>query len=184
MHVVWQILLLGVLAGADNVQVAAAISMAPLTRARRALFALAFATCEIATPLLGLIFFRALEARFGTWVDQIAPLIVALCGAVIIVLALKDRDELEQLVNHRWTLATLPLLLSLDNLLIGVSLGTLPFPLPLAAATIGTVSAAMCVLGIAGGARIRRWVPEHASIISGLYLFVIAAVMWTGGNRG
>jgi putative Mn2+ efflux pump MntP len=178
-----QILLLGILAGADNVQVAAAISMAPLTRARRALFALAFALCEISTPLLGLVFFRALEARYGSWLDQLAPFIVAACGVVIIVLALKDRDELEHLVNHRGTLATLPLLLSLDNLLIGVSLGTMPFPLPLAAATIGAVSASMCVLGIAGGARVRRWIPEHASVISGLYLFVIAGVMWTGSHH-
>jgi putative Mn2+ efflux pump MntP len=175
-----QIILLGILAGSDNLQVAAAISMAPLIRARRTLFALAFCICEITTPLLGLLFIHSLHARFGVWIDRLAPLIVIASGIVIIVVALKDRDDLERLINHRWTIAALPLSLSLDNLLIGVSLGTVGYPLPLAAATIGAVSASMCLIGMAGGVRIRRWIPEHASVVCGLYLIVIAAMMWAG----
>jgi putative Mn2+ efflux pump MntP len=173
-----QIVLLGVLAGSDNLQVAAAISMAPLTRARRVAFALAFCACEIGTPLLGLLMIHSLQSRFGPWAERVAPLIVIFCGAVILLLALTDRDELERLVNRRWTIAALPLSLSFDNLLIGVSLGAFGYPVAFAAATVGSVSASMCILGIAGGARIRRWVPAHASVISGLYLLVIAAFMW------
>jgi putative Mn2+ efflux pump MntP len=173
-----QIVLLGVLAGIDNLQVAAAISMMPLTRARRMLFAVVFSACEIATPLLGLLLIGALRARWEVWIDGIAPLIMVSCGIAIIVLAFKDRDELEKLVNRRWTVVGLPLSLSLDNLLIGISLGTLDYPLPLAAATIGCVSAVMCVAGIAGGARLRRWIPEHAEVVSGIYLIVIAGMMW------
>lgn len=172
-----RIILLGILAGSDNLQVATAISMAPLTRARRVLFALAFCACEIATPLLGLLFIGSLQARFP-WVNRLAPAVVVTCGVVILFLAFRDADELETLVNHRWTLAALPLSLSLDNLLIGVSLGAFGYPLPFAAATIGAVSASMCVIGIAGGARLRRWIPRHASVVSGLYLIVIAAIMW------
>lgn len=172
-----QILLLGVLAGSDNLQVAAAISMAPLTRARRTLFALAFCACEIATPLLGLLLVGSLQARFG-WVSRLAPLIVVSCGGVILFLAFKDHDELETLVNHRWTVAALPLSLSFDNLLIGVSLGAFRYPLTFAATAVGSISACMCLIGIAGGARLRRWIPRHAGAVSGLYLIVIAAMMW------
>jgi putative Mn2+ efflux pump MntP len=173
-----QIVLLGVLAGSDNLQVAAAISMVPLTRSRRLLFAAAFCICEISTPLAGLFFMRTLHARFGPWIDRLAPAIVVVCGVAILYLALTDRDELEKLVNRRWTVAALPLSLSVDNLLIGVSLGAIGYPLPLAAATVGCVSACMCIIGITGGARIRRWIPAHASVVSGLYLIVIAAFMW------
>ena len=175
-----QIVLLGVLAGSDNLQVAAAISMAPLTRARRALFALAFCACEISPPILGVLLIGTLRARFGRWIDRLSPGIVVFCGVVILFLALRDRDELEKIVNHRWTLAALPLSLSLDNLLIGVSLGAFGYPLALTAAAVGAVSACMCLIGIAGGTRIRRWVPRYASVLSGLYLIVIAAVMWSG----
>jgi putative Mn2+ efflux pump MntP len=173
-----RIILLGVLAGLDNLQVAAAISMTPLTRMRRTLFALAFCACEISTPLLGLVLMNLVRVRFGHWIDRIAPLILVACGAVIIYLALRDNDQLEKLVNNRWTLVGLPLSLSFDNLLIGVSLGTFGYPLPLAAMTVGSVSACMCLFGIAGGTSIRRWIPAHAEMISGLYLIAIAAMMW------
>jgi putative Mn2+ efflux pump MntP len=173
-----QIILLGVLAGLDNLQVAAAISMTPVTRMRRTLFALAFCACEISTPLLGLLLMNTLRVRFGHWIDRIAPLILVACGTVIIYLALRDNDQLEKLVNNRWTLVGLPLSLSFDNLLIGVGLGTFGYPLPLAAMTVGSVSACMCLFGIAGGTRIRRWIPTHAEMISGLYLIAIAAMMW------
>jgi putative Mn2+ efflux pump MntP len=137
----------------------------------------------MATPLLGLIFMRSLQGRFGPWVDRLGPFILVACGIGILILALKDRDELERIVNYRWTVAALPLSLSLDNLLIGVSLGTFGYPLPLAAATIGIISACMCLFGIIGGARIRRWIPERANVVSGAYLIVIAVVMWAG-DRG
>ena len=173
-----RIILLGVLAGLDNLQVAAAISMTPLTRTRRALFALAFCACEISTPLIGLLMMNAVRVRFGHWIDRVAPLILVACGVVIIYLALRDNDQLEKLVNNKWTLVGLPLSLSFDNLLIGISLGTFGYPLPLAAMTVGSVSACMCLVGIAGGARIRRWIPAHAELISGFYLIAIAAMMW------
>ncbi len=174
----FRIILLGVLAGLDNLQVAAAISMTPLTRTRRALFAITFCFCEISTPLAGLLLVRLLHNRFGEWIDRAAPFIVVTCGVVILLLALNDNDKLEKLVNNKWTVVGLPLSLSFDNLLIGVSLGTFGYPLPLAAATVGTVSASMSLIGIAGGARIRRWIPDYAQVISGVYLIAIAAMMW------
>jgi putative Mn2+ efflux pump MntP len=173
-----RIILLGVLAGLDNLQVGAAISMTPLTRTRRQLFALAFCICEISTPLLGLLLMNAVRVRLGRWADGIAPVVLVACGIVIIYLAMRDDDQLEKLVNSRWTLLGLPVSLSFDNLLIGFSLGTLGYPLPLAAMTVGSVSACMCLFGIAGGARIRRWIPAHAELISGFYLIAIAAMMW------
>lgn len=173
-----RLMFLGVLAGLDNLQVAAAISLTPITRTRRVLFALAFCTCEISTPLAGLLLVRLLHARFGPWIDRAAPLIIVTCGVGILLLALKGSDELEKVVNNRWTVIGLPLSLSFDNLLIGVSLGTFGYPLPLAAAVVGSVSACMCLVGMAGGTRIRRWIPEYAQVVSGLYLIAIAAMMW------
>ena len=173
-----RLMFLGVLAGLDNLQVAAAISLTPITRTRRVLFALAFCTCEISTPLAGLLLVRLLHARFGTWIDRAAPLIIVTCGVGILLLALRGSDELEKVVNNRWTVIGLPLSLSFDNLLIGVSLGTFGYPLPLAAAVVGSVSACMCLAGMAGGTRIRRWIPDYAQVVSGLYLIAIAAMMW------
>ena len=173
-----QLFLLGVLAGIDNLQVAAAISVAPLARARRMLLLAAFATCEIASPLIGVFFAHALKTRLGLSFDGIAPFVVVACGIAIVWLALREKDDDQPLVYSRWTLVGLPIFLSLDNLLIGVSATTLGHPPALAALVIGAISAALCATGILAGARISRLIPERAELASGCALIAIAASMW------
>lgn len=174
-----QLFLLGVLAGIDNLQVAAAVSIAPLERARRRVLLAAFAACEIASPLVGVFFAHALEARFGISFDGIAPFVVVACGVAILWRAWRANDDDElPLTTGRWMLVGLPVTLSFDNLLIGVSAATLGHPPVLAALVIGTISAALCVAGIVGGARISRLIPGRAELVSGCALLVIAASMW------
>jgi putative Mn2+ efflux pump MntP len=172
------IIFLGVLAGLDNLQVAAAISLTPLTRARRGLFAVAFCVCEMGMPLVGLLLLRIVHVGFGDVLDRAAPLIVVTCGVMILLMTLRGTDGLEKLVNNKWMAIGLPLSLSFDNLLIGVSLGAFGYPLPLSAAIVGGVSASMSLIGLAGGSRLRRLIPEYAQIVSGIYLIAIAAMMW------
>jgi putative Mn2+ efflux pump MntP len=173
-----RLLLLGVLAGIDNLQVAAAISDAPLARTRRMLLIVAFAICEIASPLIGVFIAHALRTRFDINFDGIGPFVVAACGVAIVWLALREKDDAKPLINSRWTLIGLPLSLSFDNLLIGISVASLGYPPTLAALVIGTISAALCVIGILAGARISRLIPERAELVSGCALIMIAASMW------
>jgi manganese efflux pump family protein len=173
-----QLLLLGVLAGIDNLQVAAAISVAPLARTRCMLLIASFAFCEIASPLIGVYFAHALKTRFAISFEGIGPFVVVACGMAIVWLALRKDDDAEALINSRWTLIGLPISLSFDNLLIGVSAASLGYPPALAALTIGAISAALCVTGILAGARISRLIPERAELVSGCALIIIAASMW------
>jgi putative Mn2+ efflux pump MntP len=164
--------LLGVVAGLDNLQVAAAISMTPLTRSRRALFALAFTVCEVGSPMLGVVGVRSLTVG-------VVPLVVAACGLAIIGFAFTERGVMP-IVNSRWTVIGLPLSLSFDNLLLGAGAGAAGIAPLAAAATIGCVSASMALLGIVAGGRVRSWIPEKIEIVSGVYLVAIAAMMWLG----
>jgi len=173
-----QLFFLGVLAGIDNLQVAAAIGVAPMPRTRRTLLIAAFAACEIASPVLGVYLTYVLGTRFDVSLEGIAPLVVVACGVAIVVRALRERDEEKPLFASRWTLIGLPLSLSLDNLLIGVSAATLGYPPALAALVIGAISAALCVTGIVAGARMARLIPKRAELVSGCALIVIAASMW------
>lgn len=174
-----RLLLLGVLAGIDNLQVAAAMSVAPIARTRRMLLLAAFATCEIASPLIGVTLAHFLRTRFDVAFDGIGPFVVIACGVTILVLALREKDEdAEAIVNSRWTLIGVPLSLSLDNLLIGVSATTLGYPLALAALVIGATSATLCAIGVIAGARISRLIPGRAEVVSGVALIIIAASMW------
>jgi putative Mn2+ efflux pump MntP len=173
-----RLLLLGLLAGIDNVQVAAAISAAPLARRRRLLLATSFALCEIASPLLGVLLAHLLRTKFGVVLDGVGPLVVVACGIAIVWLALRDDDDAKQLLASRWTLIGLPLSLSVDNLLIGVSAVSLGYPPALAALVIGATSATMCVIGVVAGERMARLIPARAELVSGCALIVIAASMW------
>lgn len=173
-----QLFLLGVLAGIDNLQVAAAISVAPLARTRRMLLIATFAFCEIASPLIGVYFAHALKTRFAISFEGIGPFVVVACGIAIVWRALREDDDAKPLVNSRWTLIGLPISLSFDNLLIGVSAASLGYPPALSALTIGTISAVLCVTGILAGARISRLIPERAELVSGCALIIIAASMW------
>lgn len=176
-----QLFFLGILAGLDNLQVATAVGVLPLARARRMLLIAAFAVCEIATPLIGVFFASALQKRFNLSFEALGPFVVAACGVAIVWLALRGEELVKPLSNSRWLLIGLPISLSFDNLLIGVSASSLGQPLLLAALIIGITSAALCVTGILAGTRIARLIPRRAELVSGCALIVIAASMWIRG---
>ena len=173
-----RLFLLGVLAGLDDLEVAAAASIAPLTRARRLLLMAAFALCEFTSPLLGVAAAHVLRTRFHLAFDGIGPFVVAACGAAIVWLALREDGDAQTLVNSRWTVVGLPLSLSIDNVLIGFSAATIGDPPVLAALVIGGTSAALAVIGILAGARIARLIPGRAELVSGCALLAIAVSMW------
>lgn len=169
------ILLLGLLVGLDNLQVGAGLGLLRMSAARRWAFAGAFALCETVMPLAGLALGRAARVRAGAWADAIGIAVLALCGLLIVVLALRGADA-EDLAGSRLALAGLPLSLSFDNLAAGVGLGALGFPVLASALILGLVSGSLCALGLFAGARLRRWVPARAELWSGVYLLVLAAV--------
>lgn len=173
-----RLFLLGVLAGIDDLEVATAISIAPLTRARRLLLIVSFALCEFLSPLLGVLIAQVLRNRFHATFDGIGPFVVIACGAVIVWLAMREHGDATPFVNSRWTVIGLPLSLSFDNIAIGFSAVTLGHPPLLAAAIIGGISAALAVTGILAGSRLARLIPRRAELVSGFTLIVIAASMW------
>ena len=171
------LLVLGMLAGVDNVQAAVALSIAPMTRDRRGLLTLSFVLCEGLTPLIGVGLAHLVQLPPGASLNRFAPLVVIACGVAVLWKAFNDGDG-APIVNSPWTIVTLPLSLSLDNLLIGVSVGSLGYPPAVAALTIGGTSAAMCAAGIAGGSRVGRLMPRYGDVVSGIVLIVIAAARW------
>jgi putative Mn2+ efflux pump MntP len=124
-------------------------------------------------PLLGLAFGRSVAAVAGVWAEGIGIAVLALCGVLIIALALRD-DETPEAAAGNLALAGLPLSLSLDNLAAGVGLGSLGFPVVASALVIGGVSGSLCAFGLFAGGWLRRWVPRRAELWSGVYLLILA----------
>src|ERR1039457_1849321 len=86
------VLLFGVLAGADNLQVCSSIGLLPIERRRRHLLAASFSLCETAAPLLGLALGHLLLRSVAGAAAKAGPLLMLLCGGAVLVGAL-HRDK-------------------------------------------------------------------------------------------
>jgi manganese efflux pump family protein len=168
------VFLLGILVGLDNLEVGAGIGLVPMRTARRLGIALSCFVCETGMPLLGLALGHRLRGLAGAWAEGIGIAVLALCGLVILVLALREEGA-ESLAEGSFALVGLPLALSFDNLAAGVGLGSLGHPVVASALILGGVSGSLCALGLFAGGWLRRWIPKRAELLAGLYLLGLAA---------
>lgn len=86
-----ELLIFGVLAGLDNLQVSAALALLPLRKRRVHLLAAAFCVSEIGGALLGLLLGTALLSVLAPVAEWLAVAAMLVCGLALLVLAL-SRD--------------------------------------------------------------------------------------------
>ena len=169
------LLVIGLLVGVDNLQVASGIGMMPVRTMRKWMIALAFGFCEAVMPLVGLVIGRLLHKSFGSISENIGPFILVVCGLCILYLALRENDA-SKVVNSHWVLFGLPLTLSLDNLFAGVGLGAIGYPILFSALVVGVLSGTMCLIGLCFGNWLRQWMPGNSEVICGAYLVVVGVI--------
>lgn len=170
-----EVLVFGVLAGLDNLQVSASLALLPISRRRLFMLAAAFALSEILAAILGLLLGRGLIVAMGQSIAGLVPFAMLLCGAIVFLLALRDQEQnLEQLVNQPALLLGLPLSLSIDNLIAGAGISFSSTPLVSSALVIGIVSGSMACAGLFLGRVVRRFLPDRVELAVGLYLCFLA----------
>lgn len=169
------ILLLGLLAGLDNLQVGAGLGLARMRPWRRLALAGSFLLCETTMPLAGLALGRLVQRFAGPVAEGIGSLVLAVCGGLIVALAIRGpEDDEPRCADGPLTLIALPVSLSFDNLFVGLGLGSLGFPVIVSALGIGGISGGLGCLGLFAGKRLRRLVPARAELLSGAYLVALA----------
>lgn len=195
-----ELLIFGVLAGLDNLQVSSALALLPLQKRHVHLLAAAFCVSEIGGALLGLLIGKGLLSLVSPVAGWLAPTAMLLCGIAVLILAMaRDEPDIHRLstnrmsadamssdatfagrtsmagfANHRALLLGLPLSLSVDNVVAGAAISFAGYPLLAAALTIGCISAAMACAGLYAGQRLRRFLPERIEVAVGAYLSVLA----------
>lgn len=173
------LLLLGLLTGLDNLQVAPALGLLNLSARRRLAWALAFGLAETLMPFLGLALGLSLHRAFADAAEFLGPVLLVLCGASVVIMGLRRRD-LSAVVASRWALVVVPLSLSFDNLFAGVGAGTEGAPLLVSALVLGGVSTAVGLVGLYAGHLLRRWLPARPELFSGGYLLLlgVGGLVW------
>ncbi len=195
-----ELLIFGVLAGLDNLQVSASLALLPLQKRRLHVLAAAFCVSEIGGALLGLLLGKAVLSLIAPVAEWLAPAAMLGCGIVVLWLALRregakqtelERTHLERthperahseqaggalfgFANQRALLLGLPLTLSIDNVIAGAGIGIAGYPLAMSALIVGSVSAAMACAGLYAGHWFKRFLPQRIEIAVGAYLSVIA----------
>lgn len=178
----FELLILGVVVGSNNF--ATALSLGSLGQAERQWRILSvFAVFEFTVPLVGLWLGARVSGLVADGVEWLGPLLIAALGIWTMQEATRKTDDSERLAQKLtgWRgLVGLSAVMSLDNLVIGFSLGLGGVPILLTASVIALCSVAFAWVGLRIGARGRRAFESTAEAISGLLLVAVAAADWHG----
>jgi putative Mn2+ efflux pump MntP len=168
------IIIFGILAGLDNLEVVPALGLMGLPRSRRWMMAAGFAVFEAIMPLIGLTLGSMCQTLLPI-AEKTGPLTLIACAGLMMYMALREKD-LSRLMGSGWMIVGLPLSLSLDNMVAGVGLGAVGYPILLSAVFIGLISGVMALAGLFCGRLIADWIPEKAEIICAAYLIVLGVI--------
>lgn len=175
------LLFLGAAIGSNNL--AAALSLGSLGAGHRYRVAFVFGVFEFVIPLLGLWIGRLASQWLAVQAGWLGPVLLAVLGLWTMWLAKDPRREDHNIVRKAssWRgLVILAMGLSLDNLVIGFSLGLQQMPPLLVAAMIAGFSVAFTLLGMKLGEVAQTHWGRYAGMGSGLVLVVLAAALWLG----
>src|SRR5882724_4208880 len=81
----------GLIAGLDNLQACTALGLVEMPSSRRMRLAAAFAVCETAAPMAGLLLGQAMLSLLTPYSRIVGPVLTMACAIAIVVLALSKK---------------------------------------------------------------------------------------------
>lgn len=177
-----ELLLLGAIIGSNNFATALALGTLG-QQVRRWRVVLVFGLFEFCIPLLGLALGRHASTRFEAMFDWVGPALLALLGVWTIITASRSKKQAKQLasrVTSWWGLIALSAGLSVDNLIVGFSLGLSEVQPLLLALTIAAFSMVFALIGLHLGHRAHESHRRLAGIATGILLVGLAIAVAIG----
>ncbi|GDY32698.1 manganese efflux pump MntP [Gandjariella thermophila] len=172
------LLALGFVLSLDNFRASIALGPLRLSRRRAVQVALMFGFWDGVVPLVGMLAGHYVGRAIGAVADYAGPIVLGGYGLYLVVQALRSAAPEER--DRRWSLLSLPLPLSLDNIVAGASLGLLGFSPWISAAVFGVITAVMSFVGLQIGRVVAHFVPIRSDLLSGLGLLAMAVVLALG----
>jgi manganese efflux pump family protein len=170
-----QLVILGTVIGFNNLAVAMALGSLGQD-AKKLRIVSVFTFFEFLVPLLGLWLGKASSGVIGSKVWWISSLLLVLLGIWTIIFAYRQESRDSHLLRRMtsfWGLVLLAMGLSIDNLIVGFSLG-LGDVTPLVLATvIALFSAVFTWIGIDLGRKLKRIWENRATVLAGAFLVAL-----------
>ncbi|PKW05156.1 Putative Mn2+ efflux pump MntP [Streptomyces sp. 1222.5] len=177
---IWEMLVLGFVLSLDNFRVSIALGMVPFGLKRAMQVALTFGLWDAVMPLVGLLIGHQIGESVGDVADVVGAAALGGYGLYLVISSLRNPEPEE--LDHPWALFGIPLTLSLDNLFAGASLGVLGLSPWFSAATFGTMTAVLSLVGLQLGRAAARLIRIRSDLLSGVTLIIAAAALplWFG----
>ncbi len=133
--------------------------------------ALTFVGAEAVMPIFGLVVGQTAGRAIGDWASLIGGL--ALLGVAVWLIFFEDEDDEEEKLENDlagWTLILTALSISLDELVVGFSIGMIGVPVALTIILIALQAFIFTLVGLTFGANLKRYLGEWAEKFAGLIL--------------
>lgn len=140
----------------DSFAAAAALGLAGPTRRRKLEIALVFGLFEGGMPLIGLLLGGQLTPMLGGAARPAGAALLGLAGAYQVAGEFLPRRRNGSLHGWRARLWLSAVALSVDNLVVGLALGTYNVPVPAALGTFAAAGCGLSLLGVELGSRAGR----------------------------
>ncbi len=172
---IFTLIVIGLSVGLGNFAASIAIGLQGIDNKSRSRVTIVFGTFETFMPIVGLIIGKQLSIFFGNHANLIGGTLLVLTGLYEINSSIRHKDNIktkESIRNWRKLIIT-GLALSIDNLIVGFSLGAYGEPLILSAIVIGFISVSLSLLGLEIGKKLGIKVYEYSESISGVILMLV-----------
>lgn len=170
--VVLKLLALVVSLGMDTLLLAISLGMTQRGTVNRWKVGLTFAVFEGSMPLFGFGIGRLLGSVIGRFTG-VAGGIILLCFAIWLIFFEKEQDEKRITTLRGWVLIISALSVSIDELIVGFSLGVIGIPIVTTVFLIAFQALLFTVVGITWGTKLRPFFGEWAEKLVGIVLFAL-----------
>jgi len=173
------LLVVAVALGLNNFGAAIAIGVSGVDGRTEIKVATVFGLCDVVMPATGMLIGTGLAGPLGSaarWAGAGILFATAIWG---LVEALRGDDDAPK-VWHGWRLLVSGAALSLDDLAVGLALGTVRYPIVLAVTLFGLMSFVMSIIGLKLGGKLGKATGEHGEVVGAIVLIGISGAMAAG----
>ena len=165
--------------GLNNFGAAIAIGVSGVDRLTGLRVAAVFGLWDVVMPAAGLLIGRGLAGELGRAARFTGAGVLAATAVWGLVEAVRGDDDAPR-AWHGWRLLVSGAALSLDDLAVGLALGTVRYPIVLAVTLFGFMSFVMSIIGLQLGAKLGTVVGERGEVLAGIMLVCLSGVMAAG----
>ena len=173
------LLVVAVALGLNNFGAAIAIGVSGVDRRTEIKVATVFGLCDVVMPADRDAHRHRPGRPLGSaarWAGAGILFVTAVWG---LIEALRGDDDAPR-IWHGWRLLVSGAALSLDDLAVGLALGTVRYPIVLAVTLFGLMSFVMSIIGLKLGGKLGTAAGEHGEVVGAIVLIGISGAMAAG----